>query len=578
MERNLKGAISCGSVMAERANWLILAALLLLTACSAQPTDVSRHGQAQVEIAALKSELATNKAALDAARQALEQERQRVADIEARLEAMRRQAGSSSARVNAIETELHAARAAASRAAERSRQSAQRTQELERDLARQFQDYQALLDSLEPAAGSTAPEGLNPARVADTTLVVETDVSPSVVKRVYYATNRNALTRHGSDYWKPFLLPAVALLLGLTILFLIRRYIKDQYQRRFRTITAVVLGIVVLLTLGRGLQQSLQMMQRDRNLSTQYGNEIRSVEQDKTPYQRGYVDVSIPNKRKIGEVPRPQLIHFELVVDATRHFQLASIQPADRDEFYARLRGAIESDPGKSAFVFVHGFHNTFEDAAFRTAQIAHDMNFTGAPIFFSWPSQGAVLDYLTDAKNVETTALHLRAFLEELHRESGATRIHLLAHSMGSRALAQAVEDMHGRFPEGNNFGQLVFAAPDIARDLLEQKILALAQVTRGVTLYASAHDSALRLSRALQGESEQSYQRAGETYPAPMVAPPMQTVDVSEASTGHSYISDSPLMLSDLAGLLGGSRVLSEQSENYVPAGYWLLLPATP
>ncbi|PLW70574.1 alpha/beta fold hydrolase [Pseudohalioglobus lutimaris] len=553
--------------------YLVLALPLLLAACSGQHTDVSSQQQATGEIAALKAELAANKAELELARKELEKNRSRIADLTLQLEVLRRQGDVESARVVALKDQLDVARAAERSATEKSRAFLQKNQQLEADLARQGRDYQELLNSLEPAAGSSAPSALDPAVVADKTLVVETGVSPSFIKRVYYATNRNSLNRQSSDYWKPFLLPVVALLLGVIFLFLIRRYIKERYQRRFRLTVAIGAGLLVLLTSGRGLQEALQMLQRDRGLSIQYGNEIRSAGKGAIPYQRGYVDVSIPNKREVGEVPRPQLFRFELVVDSTKHFQLDSIQPGSSEDFYAGLNKIIESDTRKSAFVFVHGFHNTFEDAAFRTAQIAHDMKFAGASIFFSWPSQGAVMDYLTDAKNVETTVVHLRAFLEELHRESGATRIHLIAHSMGSRALVQAVEDMNGRLPESNRFGQLVFAAPDIARDLLEQKIAILAQVMKGVTLYASAHDSALRLSRALQGESEQNYQRAGETYPAPMVAPPMQTVDVSEASTGHSYISDSPLMLKDLAGLLGGSRVLNQQSQNYVPAGYWML-----
>ena len=41
------------------------------------------------------------------------------------------------------------------------------------------------------------------------------------------------------------------------------------------------------------------------------------------------------------------------------------------------------------------------------------------------------------------------------------------------------------------NAFGQLVFAAPDIKRDLLAQKIEALDRITDGVTLYEAAVES---------------------------------------------------------------------------------------
>jgi esterase/lipase superfamily enzyme len=51
----------------------------------------------------------------------------------------------------------------------------------------------------------------------------------------------------------------------------------------------------------------------------------------------------------------------------------------------------------KSAFIFVHGYNVTFEDAARRTAQMSYDLSFDGAPVFYSWPSQGSLGDYLKD-------------------------------------------------------------------------------------------------------------------------------------------------------------------------------------
>ena len=55
------------------------------------------------------------------------------------------------------------------------------------------------------------------------------------------------------------------------------------------------------------------------------------------------------------------------------------------------------------AFVFVHGYNNSFKAAAFRTAQIAYDLEFEGAAICYSWPSQGGeVLGLPSYAKDEE--------------------------------------------------------------------------------------------------------------------------------------------------------------------------------
>ena len=54
----------------------------------------------------------------------------------------------------------------------------------------------------------------------------------------------------------------------------------------------------------------------------------------------------------------------------------------------------------------------SFEDAARRTAQIAHDLGLPLVPMLYSWPSEGAVLRYGTDAANVEWTIPHFTEFL----------------------------------------------------------------------------------------------------------------------------------------------------------------------
>ena len=43
----------------------------------------------------------------------------------------------------------------------------------------------------------------------------------------------------------------------------------------------------------------------------------------------------------------------------------------------------VSRSPRKDAFVFIHGFNVAFEDAVMRTAQIAYDLGFDGAPILY---------------------------------------------------------------------------------------------------------------------------------------------------------------------------------------------------
>ena len=163
----------------------------------------------------------------------------------------------------------------------------------------------------------------------------------------------------------------------------------------------------------------------------------------------------------------------------------------------------------KEAFVFIHGYNTRFADAAKRAAQLAADLGFDGAPILYSWPSRAAFSGYFEDEKTVEWTGPHLRSFLEQLAARSGASRIHLIAHSMGNRALSEAVQAIAKDDPTGSrpHFQEIVLAAPDIKVNMLKPLADAMAPLAKKVTLYTSTNDDALILARIADGVA-----RAGE------------------------------------------------------------------
>jgi esterase/lipase superfamily enzyme len=99
---------------------------------------------------------------------------------------------------------------------------------------------------------------------------------------------------------------------------------------------------------------------------------------------------------------------------------------------------------------------------------MAYDLKFQGAPILYSWPSQGELAKYTFDENNVEWSWRHLYDFLQALSQQSGATTIHLIAHSMGNRALTNALQ----RMPQSTTtlFREVILAAPDIDADLFRQ------------------------------------------------------------------------------------------------------------
>ena len=289
----------------------------------------------------------------------------------------------------------------------------------------------------------------------------------------------------------------------------------------------------------------------DRNRLTYtplaYGGEREPTRQ----LHLGRIDVSIPRDHRQGAVERPTIWTFWRE-DPNKHFIIIRAAEQPYDEFYRQVQALVGKSQRKEAFVFVHGFNVTFESAVYRTAQIAYDLGFDGAPILYSWPSLGSTAGYPTDANNSEWTIERLHWFLEDLSAKSGASEIHVIAHSRGNWPLMQALRTIatEPRNAARPRFRQIVLTAPDVDADnfrLLAQAVQTLGERT---TLYASANDEALTLSRRYQG-----YQRAGDVNPNIVIVPGLDSIDVSAVDTsllGHSYYGDNTSVISDIARLL--------------------------
>jgi esterase/lipase superfamily enzyme len=171
-----------------------------------------------------------------------------------------------------------------------------------------------------------------------------------------------------------------------------------------------------------------------------------------------------------------------------------------------------------------------------------------------------------------------LKEFLVAVAEQSGATAIHLIAHSMGNRALTSAlrelVMDRNSKCPQ---FHEVILTAPDIDAEVFRRDIApAIIQSADRVTLYASSNDEALVASRTVHG-----YRRAGESGDNVVIVPGVDTVDVSEIDTsliGHSYYGSNSTVLADLFELMQGSKPPDQrqwlQSMRLGALKYWKFL----
>ena len=74
----------------------------------------------------------------------------------------------------------------------------------------------------------------------------------------------------------------------------------------------------------------------------------------------------------------------------------------------------------------MHGYNVSFDDAIFRTAQIAHDIVFDGPVVTFSWPSRGGTWDYVHDINTAKGSREGLRTLLETIAQDPSITAVEI--------------------------------------------------------------------------------------------------------------------------------------------------------
>lgn len=295
-----------------------------------------------------------------------------------------------------------------------------------------------------------------------------------------------------------------------------------------------------------------------RTLAFYYGGD-RDTDDPAEPVKYGTCIVTIP---PVHEKFTGVLEHHG-VYDAENAVFLKEVHELKQGDFLDKLNERVNRDG--DMIVFIHGFNVSFADAARRTAQIYYDLGLKAVPVFFSWPSGGHIWDYWADEASIDWSSPHLRDFLEMLARNTHAKRIHLIAHSMGNRAMTRALAEIgrqnhsmpacHDSCPQMNpliRFNQIVLAAPDLDTDVfLELKKAMQMAICNdgdpgcaspgGVTLYASRHDRAVLVSWIIH-----RFRRLGFAKANPTRVDGVDEIDATAASTdflGHSYYGESVL-----------------------------------
>lgn len=293
----------------------------------------------------------------------------------------------------------------------------------------------------------------------------------------------------------------------------------------------------------------------------------------------GKAVVSIPKSHVPGELESPKWYLLEFSEDPARHVVLNDVFRLPVKMYFSDLALQVRQSPGSNAFVFVHGYNVSFGDAARRTAQLAYDLQFDGAPVFYSWPSKAALSGYFSDEKAIAASVLLIEHFLADMADRSGARNLYVIGHSMGTRGVTQALKNLVAKRPElRGRFRGIILAAPDIdARVFREQLAPALRQAGQRVTLYSSSEDLALKASKQVNGGP-----RAGDSGDGILLVPGIDTVDVSgvdESILAHSYFMESQKVMQDIRQMLRGNLPAAKrkplQPVQLRRGVFWKILP---
>ncbi len=419
-----------------------------------------------------------------------------------------------------------------------------------------------IVESTQPGSSpnSSAPTGAAspsiespialPKKVTPPTLKPESPVKEPKVEhvRVFYATDRQMLNASNPHLWITAIAPGVLCLL-LTLVLIAGCFAG---KRRWAWGLGSALGLFLSFIMVGNSALKIGKLMRLASEESVWFSTGRFAFGTGYPLHLGTSDVSLPPNHQRGTIEQPSIFSFEFEEREERHVMVRSIRSLDTDTFYEKLSDRIAETPDRSVLVNIHGYNVQFDDALLRTAQLTKDIGFAGAPILYSWPSNGQLLKYRKDESNVEWSVAHLERFLADIHQRTGAKQIHVLAHSMGNRALVGALQLLQLRYPDKQPMlAQVILAAPDLdAEEFRDRYATAVDACASQVTLYSSSTDRALLASMQLHG-----HRRLGLTSsPQPTVVG-VDLVDVTPVDTsllGHSYYGSHPLMIRELVSLI--------------------------
>lgn len=275
------------------------------------------------------------------------------------------------------------------------------------------------------------------------------------------------------------------------------------------------------------------------------------------------------------DIERESLIKIDIVDEPIKPAALAHNELFSREKFASELDGNINRSDNNSLLLYVHGFNTSFEEAAIKSAQLSYDIGFSGTTAFFSWPARSDFPTYIADSESAQASQRYFESMINDLMFMTSASKVYIVAQSMGARLTAKAMKAVFLTHPEfRNRIKELILLTPDIdAEEFTEDLAPYLGTLNSPVTLYASSNESSLAVSKTFN-----SSPLAGDSSESILVTARAETIDTGAADVSlaaHSAYSDTSSVLADIWNLIeNGIRANSRRPlrANYSSeAPYW-------
>lgn len=282
---------------------------------------------------------------------------------------------------------------------------------------------------------------------------------------------------------------------------------------------------------------------------------------------------------------------FEVVVAADGVRRVPAVVEAyeeTKQQLQAEIARRLAVARRKEVVLFVHGYHNSFEQAALSMGELCHFLGRDFVCGIFTWPAggrRGILFGYGFDRESSEYAVEDLVKTIRIVGRTPGVERVHLIAHSRGTDTLTSAVAalsveayGLQSSLDREFHIGNVVLVAPDLDGDVALTKIfkvfsdpdlpfggtadpLAVIPPSPGlrVTLYVSPDDKALATASWLLGSIARLGRIDATMLDADQIAAiaALGAVDIIQVRGrtdffGHSYLASNPQVSADIIAML--------------------------